>query len=251
MTDVIAGRQPVLEALKSDQPIEKVLVQHGAQGAAVNNIYKLAKQRGVPVVQASKERFLELAGDGVTQGVLALVGAKKYVELEDLLEISKKRNEPPFILILDEIEDPHNLGALIRTAEGAGIHGVVVPKHHSATVNQTVAKTSAGAISHIALARVSNIVQCIDELKRQGIWVVGTDSTAEKYYYQVDFTGPVAIVVGNEGKGIRRLVMEKCDFLATVPMYGKVESLNASVSGGIILFEAARQRRISGNPKPS
>ncbi|MBI3577832.1 MAG: 23S rRNA (guanosine(2251)-2'-O)-methyltransferase RlmB, partial [Ignavibacteriales bacterium] len=148
----------------------------------------------------------------------------------------------PFILVLDEIEDPHNLGALIRTAECAGIHGVIIPKHHSATVNQTVAKTSAGASLHLPIAKVTNVVQALDDLKSKGLWIVGTDMSGDKAYYEANLEGPLAIVIGNEGKGIRRLVKEQCDFLVTIPMYGKIGSLNASVAGGLVLFEAARVR---------
>jgi len=242
MAEKIVGRQPVLEALKAGQSIEKILVQHGTRGSAVDAIYRLAKQRGIPIMQSSKERFRELSGDEMTQGVIALVGATVYVEIDDILGVAKNRNEAPFILILDEIEDPHNLGALMRTAECAGVHGVVIPKHHSAPVSHAVAKVSAGATAHLSVARVTNIVRAIQELKGHDSWIVGADMSGGKSYFEVDYREPVAIVIGNEGKGIRRLVKEECDFLVRIPLYGKIGSLNASVAGGLLMFEAARQR---------
>lgn len=245
MADIIFGRRPVLEALKAGHPVEKILIQFGTQGTGISHIYKAAKQHGIPVTQAGKERFRELANEQPTQGVIALVGSKSYVEVEDILEIAKRRNEPPFVLILDEIEDPHNLGALIRTGECAAIHGVVIRKHHAATVNETVMKTSAGAAAHVAVARVSNIARTLDELKQKNLWIVGTDMSGEKTYFEVDYKGPIGIVIGSEGKGMRRLVKERCDFLVNIPLYGKVESLNASVAGGLLLYEVARQRNLS------
>ena len=244
MADIIFGRRPVLEALKAGQPIEKILIQHETRGSTINTIYRAAKQRGIPVTQAGKERFRELANKGSTQGVIALVSPIPYVEVKDILEIAQRKNESPFILILDEIEDPHNLGALVRTGECAGIHGVIIPKHHAATMSQTVMKASAGAAAHVAVARVSNIAQSLEELKQYNVWIVGADAAGEKEYSQIDYKGPVGIVVGNEGKGIRRLVKERCDFLVRIPLFGKVESLNASVAGGLLLYEAARQRHL-------
>lgn len=242
MDDIIFGRRPVLEALKAGHPIEKILIQHGTQGSGISVIYKVAKQNGIPIAQASRGRFRELANEQSTQGVIALVAPKSYVEVEDILEIAKKRNEPPFVLILDEIEDPHNLGALIRTGECAAVHGVVIPKHHAATVNETVMKTSAGAAAHVAVARVSNVARTLDELKQKNLWIVGTDMSCENTYFEVDYKGPVGIVIGSEGKGMRRLVKERCDFLVKIPLYGNIESLNASVAGGLLLYEVARQR---------
>ena len=245
MADIIFGRRPVLEALKAGHPVEKILIQFGTQRSGISSIYKAAKQHGIPVTQAGRERFRELANEHPTQGVIALVSSKSYVEIDEILEIAKTKNESPFVLILDEIEDPHNLGALIRTAECAAIHGVVIPKHHSAAVNETVMKTSAGAAAHVAVARVSNIAQTVDELKQHNLWIVGADTSAKKTYFDVDYTGPIGIVIGSEGRGIRRLVKERCDFLVNIPLYGKVESLNASVAGGLLLFEVARQRNLS------
>ncbi len=246
MADLIFGKQPVLEALKSETPIEKIFLLHGSHAPIVENIRFHARRRGIPVVETDIERLRELTKDEHAQGIVALVSSKSYVELEDLLDVARKNGEPPLLLILDEIEDPQNLGALIRSAECAGVHGVIVPRHHSAPVNETVAKTSAGASSHMPIARVTNIAQTLDELKSQGVWIIGADAAGEKPYYEADFVGPVAIVVGNEGKGIRRLVKEKCDFLVRIPMYGKLESLNASVSGALLMFEAAKVRHIAG-----
>ncbi len=241
-TEMIVGRQPVLEALKSGTPIEKILIMFGAKGRAIERISALAKQRGIPVTQAAKQRFRELGEETVTQGVAAIISAVMYVEIEELLEIARRKDEPPFILILDEVEDPHNVGALIRTAECAGVHGVIVSKHHSAPLGQTVTKTSAGASLQLPIVRVSNIAQVVDELKQRGVWIFGTAMDADRAYDDVDYSGPIAIVVGNEGRGIRRLVKEKCDVLVRIPLYGKIESLNASVAGALVLFEAVKAR---------
>lgn len=249
---IIFGRQPVLEALKSGTPIEKILILFGVKGSAIEKIRSLAKQQDVPVTEANKQRFRELAPsrfagsglaeDSTTQGVVAIVSSRASVELDDLLKIAKEKNEPPFLLILDELEDPQNVGALIRTAECAGVHGVILPKHHSAPLGQTIAKTSAGASLHMPIARVSNIAQTLEELKQHGLWIIGAAMEGDRLYYEADYKGPLAIVVGNEGRGIRRLVKEKCDFLVRIPLYGKIESLNASVAGALVMFEAARLR---------
>ncbi|MBI3585708.1 MAG: 23S rRNA (guanosine(2251)-2'-O)-methyltransferase RlmB [Ignavibacteriales bacterium] len=246
--EIIIGRQPVLEAIKSGTSIEKIFFLYGVQGNAIDRVRKLAKQHGIPVSEMDKQRFQELVGDATAQGVAAIAATQQYIEIEDIIKASQSKNESPFILILDEIEDPHNLGALIRTAECAGVHGVIIPKHHTATVNQTVAKSSAGASLHLPIAKVTNIAQALDVLKSEGLWIVGTDMSGDKMYYEANLEGPLAIVIGNEGKGIRRLVREKCDYLVTIPMYGKIESLNASVAGGLVLFEAARARHGKQNP---
>jgi 23S rRNA (guanosine2251-2'-O)-methyltransferase len=243
--DIIAGRQPVMEALKAGRLIEKVVVLYGVKGEAIERIKSLCKQNRVLYVEVGKQKFRNLVSDTTTQGVVAIVGTKKYVELSDILKVAKDRNEPPFILLLDEIEDPQNLGAIIRTAECAGMHGVVILKHHAAAVTQTVVKTSAGASEHIAIAKVTNMVQTLEELKHAGIWIVGTDPKAEKLYTEIDYAGPLAIVVGNEGKGIRQLVKEKCDFMVRIPVYGKIDSLNASVAGALVMYEAVKKRRLT------
>jgi 23S rRNA (guanosine2251-2'-O)-methyltransferase len=238
----IAGRQPVLEALKSHQPIDQILILHGTAGPQIQQIKQFARDQRIPVKEADKERIQELAGNSLTQGVLAVINEYPYVEVEDILALAQKKNEPLFLLVLDEIEDPHNLGALIRTAECAGVHGVIIPLHHAASVNPTVTKTSAGATAHMLIARVTNIAQTLDALKKENVWVIGTDMSGTKKYFEQDYRGAIAIVIGNEGSGIRRLVKEKCDFLVTIPMHGQIESLNASVAGGLVLFEAAKVR---------
>lgn len=242
--NMIAGRNPVFEALRAGTTmIEKVIFLAGVKGESIERIRTLAKKKGVLCTDVGKQKFRELASDAITQGVVAIVGIKEYVDIVDILAIAQKLNEAPCLLILDEIEDPHNLGALIRTAECAGFHGVVIPKHHAATVNQTVAKTSAGASEHLPVAKVVNVAQTIDALKKEGIWIVGTDDAAEQAFTKVDYTTPVAIVIGNEGKGMRQLVKEKCDFLVKIPLFGKIGSLNASVAGALVMFEMVKQRK--------
>ncbi|MBI1804583.1 MAG: 23S rRNA (guanosine(2251)-2'-O)-methyltransferase RlmB [Ignavibacteriae bacterium] len=241
--NIIAGRNPVMEALRAGTIIERVVILAGVKGNIIEKIRSMAKRNRVPCVDVGKQKFRDLVSDTTTQGVVAVVGTKAYVELDDILKIAEERNEPPFLLILDEIEDPQNLGALIRTAECAGVHGAVIPKHHAATVNQTVAKTSAGASEHMPVAKVTNIAATLDELKQKGIWIIGTDADAEKTYTEIDYKMPIAVIVGNEGKGIRQLVKEKSDFLVKIPVFGKVGSLNASVAGALVMYEAVRKRK--------
>ncbi|HZY10047.1 MAG TPA: 23S rRNA (guanosine(2251)-2'-O)-methyltransferase RlmB [Bacteroidota bacterium] len=243
--NIIAGRNPVLEALRAGTIIEKVVILAGVQGNIIEKIKSLAKRNRIPFVEVGKQKFRDLVSDTTTQGIVAIVGTKTYVEIDDILAKAHEKNEQPFLLILDEIEDPQNLGALIRTAECAGVHGVVIPKHHAASVNQTVAKTSAGASEHLPVAKVINIATTLDDLKAKGLWIVGTVAAAEKYYTEADYTSPIALVIGNEGKGIRQLVKEKCDFLVKIPLYGKVESLNASVAGALVMYEVVRKRKQS------
>jgi len=242
MSEFITGRRPVLEALEAGTPLEKIVLIFGARGTTLQRIRQLARGRGIPVSQMDKRRFSQLFSDANAQGVAAVVGSKAYAEIDDILQAARERGEPPFLLVLDEIEDPHNLGALIRTAECAGAHGAIIAKHQAASVGQTVAKTSAGASLRLPVARVTNVAKAIEELKGQGVWVVGADMTADRLYSDVDYTGAIAVVVGNEGRGIRRLVKEKCDFIVTIPLYGKIASLNASVAGGLVLYEVARMR---------
>lgn len=243
MGRIIAGRQPVLEALRAGTQIEKVALLMGVHGRVIDEIRSFAKQRGVPIVEAARQEFRELASDATTQGVVALVSSRQsYVPLEAILDGARNTNRSGFLLILDEIEDPHNLGALVRTAECAGVHGVILPKHHSASITSAVAKASAGAVEHMAITEVTNIVNTIEELKAQHFWIVGLDTGGEKLYTAVDYNTPVAIVVGNEGRGLRRLVKEHCDFLVRIPLHGKIASLNASVAGALVMFEVARQR---------
>ncbi len=242
MNEMIAGRNPVIEALRSGSPIEKVVVLFGVRGSAIDRIRELARQNSVPLVEVNKQKFRELVNDTTTQGVVALVGTTEYVSVDALLSSAKERQQPPFLLVLDEIQDPQNLGAIIRTAECAGAHGVIVAKHHSATVNQTVARASAGASEQLPIAKVTNIATTLDELKKQGLWIVGADVGGDKLYYELDYKTPIAIVVGNEGEGIRRLVKEKCDFLVRIPLLGNIGSLNASVAAALVMYEVVRAR---------
>lgn len=202
----------------------------------------MARQRKIVIVEKDKKDMEKIANNKNYQGVIAFVPPFSYCEIEDILEYAKGKNEEPFVLILDEIEDPHNLGAIIRTAETAGMHGIIIPKRRSASVNSTVSKVSSGAVEYMKIARVTNITDAIDKLKKEGLWICGTDINTDKYYYNQDLTGPIGIVIGNEGKGISDKVKKNCDFLVKIPMMGRVTSLNASVSTGIIIYEALKQR---------
>jgi len=202
----------------------------------------MARQRKIVIVEKDKKDMEKIANNKNYQGVIAFVPPFSYCEIEDILEYAKGKNEEPFVLILDGIEDPHNLGAIIRTAETAGMHGIIIPKRRSASVNSTVSKVSSGAVEYMKIARVTNITDAIDKLKKEGLWICGTDINTEKYYYNQDLTGPIGIVIGNEGKGISDKVKKNCDFLVKIPMMGRVKSLNASVSTGIIIYEALKQR---------
>jgi 23S rRNA (guanosine2251-2'-O)-methyltransferase len=242
MTNVLTGRKPVLEALKAGRPLDKVLILRGTHGSTIDDIRRLAEQRGINVLDSEKQHFREFSPEALTQGVIAFAPQKKAAELDDILTTIRESGETGFLLILDQIEDPQNLGALIRTAECAGVHGAIIPKHHAAPINPTVVKASAGATEHLPIAEVTNLVSAIEELKRSGFWVVGLAGDGDKMFSQVDYTVPVAFVVGNEGRGIRRLVKEHCDHLVRIPLFGKVESLNASVAGALGMFEVVRQR---------
>ena len=242
--DQIEGRNSVLELLESGKDINKIFVTRGEKHGSINKIIAIAKERKIIVVEKDKKQMEEMAQEENYQGVIAIVPPFEYVEIEDILQTAKERNEDPFVVILDGIEDPHNLGSIIRTAETAGAHGIIIPKRRAASVNSTVNKTSAGAVEHMKIARVNNISDSIEELKKQGLWICGTDIETNKYYYNQDLTGPLGIVIGNEGKGISDKVKKNCDFLVKIPMKGKVTSLNASVSTGIIVYEAVKQRMI-------
>jgi len=240
--DQIEGRNSVLELLESGKDINKIFVTRGEKHGSINRILAIAKEKRIIVVEKDKKQMDEMAQEENYQGVIAIVPPFEYVEIEDILDIAKQRGEDPFILILDGIEDPHNLGSIIRTAETAGVHGIIIPKRRAASVNSTVNKTSAGAVEHMKIARVTNISDAIEELKQAGLWICGTDIGAEKYYYNQDLTGALGIVIGNEGKGISEKVKKNCDFNVKIPMKGKVTSLNAAVSTGIIVYEAVKQR---------
>lgn len=238
----VEGRNAVIELLKSSRTINKVLISRGEKQGSIYEIIKLAKERKVVITEVDKSKLDAISETKHHQGVIAFASPVEYKTLDDILEIAKAKNEDPFILIADEIEDPHNLGALIRTAEIAGCHGLVIPKRRSALVTEVVTKVSCGATEYLPIARVNNINEAIRELKENGVWIVGTDGSADKLYYEQDFKGAIAIIIGSEGRGMNKLTMQNCDFLVKIPMFGHITSLNASVSGGIVLFEAVKQR---------
>ncbi|WP_415929771.1 23S rRNA (guanosine(2251)-2'-O)-methyltransferase RlmB [Zhenpiania hominis] len=240
MADMITGRNAVLEALKSDREIEKLIVAKGAEGS-IRKITGMAKDKKIPVQYREKAALDRIVGRNSHQGVIAQVSEYTYCALDDILRRAEERGEDPFIMILDGLEDPHNLGAVMRTAECCGAHGIVIPKRHSAGITETVAKASAGAVEYMLCARVSNIGQAIDQLKERGMWVAACDMGGKAYTEQ-DLTGSLAVVIGSEGTGISRLVREKCDFVVSIPMKGKITSLNASNAAAILMYEVVRQR---------
>lgn len=241
--DQIEGRNAVLELLETGKDINKIFIANGEKHGSINKIISIAKERRVVIVEVDRAKLNQMAQSDNHQGVIAIVPPFDYCEVEDILNLADKKNEKPFILILDGIEDPHNLGSAIRTAETAGVHGVIIPKRRAATVNSTVYKVSAGAVEHMNIARVNNLNETIKYLKDNGIWVCGTDMEAKNYYYNENFDGPIAIVIGSEGFGMSRLVKDNCDFLVKIPMKGKITSLNASVSAGIVMYEVVKQRK--------
>lgn len=240
--DLIIGRNAVIEALKSDRTIECVYVSKGDLEGSIKVALGLAKDKGVVIKEADR-RKLDTMCDGLNhQGIVARVTPFKYCEVNDILEDAKRKEQQPFIVILDEIEDPHNLGSIIRTAELCGVHGIIIPKRRNVGVTSTVYKCSAGAIEHMKIAKVTNINSTIDMLKEQGIWIYGADIDGKDYSYNTDFSGPCALIIGSEGKGISNLTLKKCDLLVKIPMIGKINSLNASVAGGIMMYEVLKGR---------
>ena len=240
--DQVEGRNSVLELLESGKDINKIFITKGEKHGSINKIIAIAKDRGIIIVEKDKSKMNEIAQNQNYQGVIAIVPPYEYCEIEDILAEAKHKKEDAFVLILDGIEDPHNLGSIIRTAETAGVHGIIIPKRRAASVNSTVNKVSAGAVQYMKIARVTNISDAIQKLKDAGLWICGTHINAEKYYYDQDLTGPLGIVIGNEGNGMTDKVTKNCDFLVKIPMKGKITSLNASVSAGIILYEVGKQR---------
>ncbi|NLM13096.1 MAG: 23S rRNA (guanosine(2251)-2'-O)-methyltransferase RlmB [Epulopiscium sp.] len=237
----LEGRNAVLEALKSDRDIDKILIQQGNVEGSIKKIIGEAKNRGIVVQTAAKSKLDELSETKKHQGVIAFVSAHKYVEVDDILKKAEEKGEKPFIIILDGITDPHNLGAIIRTANISGAHGVIIPKRRSAGLSAVVAKASAGAIEYVPVAKVTNIARTIEELKSRGIWIACADMDGENMY-QTDLKGAIALVIGNEGEGVSRIVKEKCDFIVKIPMYGQITSLNASVAAGVLMYEVVRQK---------
>lgn len=243
MNEMIVGRNPVLEALRAGRRVHRLILASGARGRSVEQLVQLAKEQNVKIQYLPKQAVDDLVPGSNHQGVVAEVAPFEYVDLFELLGQIEARGEDPFLVILDEIEDPHNLGAIIRSVDAAGAHGVIIPERRSAGVTATVAKTSAGAIEYVPVCQVKNLARAMEELKKHGIWIAGADMSGEQLHTQASLTGPLALVIGSEGRGLRRLVREKCDFLVKLPMYGKVNSLNASVAAGILLYEVVRQRR--------
>ena len=238
--DVIAGRNAVMEALKSGRPLDRVMVAKGDRQGSIGPIIAKCRQLNVPVKEVDSRKLDFMAQNH--QGVIAVAACKEYAKLEDLFALAEERGEKPFFIICDELEDPHNLGAILRTAEAAGAHGVIVPQRRSVGLTSTVYKASAGAVEYVPVARVTNVTETIKELKKRGIWVYGLDMDGETWC-RTDMRDAMALVVGSEGRGISRLVKEQCDFILSMPMAGKINSLNASVATGIVLYEVARQRQ--------
>ena len=241
MENKIEGRNAVLEALRAGKPIDKLYVLDGCPDGPVRTIIREAKKGDTIINFVKKERLDQLSETGHHQGVIAMAASYEYATVEDILEKAREKGEAPFIFVLDNIEDPHNLGAIIRTANLAGAHGVIIPKRHAAGLTSTVAKTSAGALNYTPVAKVSNLGQTIEELKKEGMWFVCADMGGD-LMYNLNLTGPMGVVIGNEGEGVSRLVKEKCDFVAAIPMKGDIDSLNASVAAGILAYEVVRQR---------
>lgn len=242
MEEIIYGKNPILEALRGDRELNKIWIAEGSKPQAVQAIYDEAKLRGIIVTQVPRTKLDQIADTKNHQGVVAFVAAYEYVQYEDLLTRAGKDGKVPFLLMLDGIEDPHNLGSILRTADATGVDGVIIPKRRATGLTQVVAKSSAGAIEHVPVARVTNLATTIDDLKEKGYWVFGTDATAKLDYRRADYKIPTVLVIGSEGKGISRLIRDKCDFLIHLPMVGKVTSLNASVAASLMMYEVLRQR---------
>ena len=241
--DLIEGRNSVIELLKSGKDINKLYIQKGERHGSITEILKLAKQSKVIIQEVDKIKLDKMSETHNHQGVIAVVPPYEYCDVDDILEYAKNKKEDPVIFILDGIEDPHNLGSIIRTAECSGVHGIIIPKRRSASVNSTVNKTSAGAVQYMKIARVNNLNETINYLKERNIWIYGTDMDGASYYDEQNYSGGVVVVIGSEGFGMSRLVKENCDFLIKIPMKGHINSLNASVSAGIVMYEIMKQRR--------
>lgn len=242
--DIIYGRNPVLEAIKSERAIDTVMISRGDRSGSIGKIIAVCHDKNIVVKEADIKKLDMLCGHGSHQGVLAFTAAHDYAEIDDIFAKAENRGEPPFIIICDEIEDPHNLGAIIRTADAAGAHGIIIPKRRSASLSYAVGKVSAGAVEYVPVAKVSNLASTIDDLKKRGLWVYGADMDGVCLHEQ-EMTGAIALVIGSEGKGLGRLIREKCDCIVSIPMHGQINSLNASVAAGILMFEIAKQRRNS------
>jgi 23S rRNA (guanosine2251-2'-O)-methyltransferase len=242
LDDIIAGRNPVKEALRSGRPINKIMIAEGVLTGPLLEIFAAARAGSIPVQKVERQRLEKFAPGTAHQGVLAFLAAKEYVEVDDILE-GVSPGEAPLLIILDEISDPHNLGAILRSADAAGAHGVVIPRRRSAPLTPTVAKASAGAIEYVKVARVANLPQTIEGLKKKGLWIIGAEANGEDLYWDAKLDGPLALVIGGEGKGLGRLVKERCDSIVRLPMNGQVNSLNASVAAALLVYEVLRQRK--------
>jgi len=240
--EIIEGRNAVIEALRAGRAIDKIFIAKGDVDKTLGHIASKARDKGIVVVEADRRKLDFMSQTKAHQGVVALAAVREYCEIQDIIALAKEREEAPFVIVCDEISDPHNLGAIIRTAECVGAHGVIIPKRRSAGLTAIVAKTSAGAVSYMPVARVANIPSLLKDLKKQGVWVFGTAADGNTTLYNADLKGPAAIVIGSEGSGMSRLVAENCDFLVSIPMKGQISSLNASAAAAILLYEAVRQR---------
>ncbi len=243
MSDYIIGRNPVREAMRAGRTIDKIFMKTGECDGSLKKIAVAAKAMGITVLRVDRKKLDDIAGGGNHQGVAALCAAHEYASLDDIFALAASRGEDPFIVICDRITDPHNLGAIIRSANAAGAHGVIIPKHESVSLNSTVLKAAAGAAEYTPVARVTNLSKTADELRARGVWITGTAADADRTLFEADLTGPVAICIGSEGEGISRLLKEKCDFLVSIPMEGQTESLNASVAGALCMYEVLRTRK--------
>lgn len=240
--DIIEGRNAVIEALRAGRAIDKIFIAKGDVDKTLGHIASKARDKGIVVVEADRRKLDFMSQTHAHQGVVALAAVREYCEIADILAIAAERNEAPFVIVCDEISDPHNLGAIIRSAECVGAHGVIIPKRRSAGLTAIVDKASAGALEHMAIARVPNLVAAIETLKKNGLWIYGTAADGSNELWKTDLTGPACIVIGSEGSGISRLVREKCDFLVSIPLHGQISSLNASAAAAVLLYEALRQR---------
>ena len=243
MEDIVFGRNSVIELLNSDRTVNKLFIQKGESYGSIKKVIDLARNKKIVISEVHKSKLDEMTEGQNHQGVVALTSPYKYCEIDDILNVARERGENPFIIILDGIEDPHNLGAVIRTAECMGVHGIIIPKRRAVSVTNTVAQVAAGALEYMKIARVNNINDAIEELKENGVWVVGTDASGKDDLADIDMIGSIAIVIGSEGEGMASLTRKRCDFLAKIPMKGKITSLNASVTCGMVIYEVARQRR--------
>ena len=246
--NIICGRNPVLEALRSGREIDRLFVAHGTGGGSVTAIIAKCRAKGILIKEISPQKLDYYCGGANHQGVAVMFASQEYATVDDMFALAETRGEKPFLIICDEIEDPHNLGAIIRTAEATGVHGVIIPERRSASLNATVAKAACGALEYVPVARVTNIANTIDALKERGVWVFGADMDGDDYT-KTDFDTPCALVIGNEGKGIGGLTAKKCDAILSLPMLGKINSLNASVAAGILMYEVVRSRKADKQPR--